>query len=591
MDLSNSPSGSLPPSSGHLAAHAAASSPLTGLWQLIIAEKRDIVLVLIYGAAVGVFSLVVPIAAQSLVNTVAFNSLLQPILVLTGIVLLMLGVASVLRLIQTAIVETIQQRIFARIALDLAYRLPRIRIEAYDQSRGTELVNRFFEVLTVQKSAALMLLDGLAIALQATMGLVLLAFYHPILLAFDVMLVLCMSIVLWLPARRAIATSITESKAKYKVAAWLEEIARNPIVFKLSQGGDYALTRADDVTRDYLIARKAHFKALIRQIGGTLLVQTFASALLLGLGSVLVIKKQLTLGQLVAAEIIVTMVVSGFSKFGKYMESFYDLTASIDKLGHLFELPLEREEGETSQNAEAAPAFSLKLKNVGFRYEAGSLLALSEIDLEAKPGARIGINGVNGSGKSTLFDLIVGLRPPTVGSIEICGVDLREVKLEEIRKHIALVRKVEIFDGSLLENIRVGRNDISIESVRLSLSQVSLLDEVSALSDGLLTELTGSLNPLSAGQAQRLMLARAIVGKPKLLLLDEALENIDAETKGQILNVLFDPSAPWTLILATHDSFELSHCDEVLKLQSGRLYGSSSLPDGIQQGGGSEGRS
>lgn len=551
-------------------------SPFNGLWRLISSEKRDIALVFVYAAAVGVFSLVVPIAAQSLVNTIAFNSLLQPILVLTAIVFLMLCVAAALRLVQAAIVETIQQRIFAHISLDLAYRLPRLRVEAYDVNKGTDLVNRFFEVLTVQKTAAVLLLDGFAIALQSAMGLVLLAFYHPILLAFDVLLVLGMSIV-WLPARRATATSIDQSKAKYAVAAWLEEIVRNPVVFKLSQGNDYALSRADAVTKDYLLSRKSHFRILIQQIGGILFIQAFISALFLGLGSILVIKNQLTLGQLVAAEIVVTMVISGFAKFGKYFETLYDLTASIEKLGNIFELPLETEDGEMNGTQVTGEGLQITLKKLSFKYEKNLAFTFSDVDLNVRSKARLGINGANGSGKSTLFDILLGFRFPTSGAVEISGIDLRVINIQEMRKHIALVRKAEIFDGSIIENIRVGREGISIDDVNRALSQVSLLEEISSLPDGLLTDLTGSLNPLSAGQAQRLMIARALVGNPKLLLLDEALESIDEETKTKILKVLFNPTAPWTLILATRDSQELSYCEEVFSLHEGHLFRSSSV--------------
>ncbi len=544
--------------------------PLQRLWRIVIAEREDIGLVIVYGVAVGVFSLVVPIAAQSLVNTVAFNSLLQPIVVLTVVVLLMLGVASILRVIQTTIVEKIQQRIFARISLDLAYRLPRVKIEAFDRSRSTELVNRFFEVLTVQKSAALMLLDGLAIVLQAAIGLVLLAFYHPLLLVFDILLVLSIAVVLWVPARHAVGTSVAESKAKYRVAAWLEEIARNPLAFRLSGGARHALDRANEVTLEYLSARKAHFRVLVRQIGGTLLVQTAVSGLLLGLGSFLVIKKQLTLGQLVAAEIVVTMVVSGFAKFGKHLESFYDLVASVDKLGNLFDLPLEREHGERSR--EGSGPYGVSVRNLSFRYSSGVTSALSQADLDIEPGTKLGINGANGSGKSTLLDLLVGLRHPSSGAVEINGVDLREVRLEEIRERIALVRDIEIFDGTVLENIRVGRRDITIEDARNALAEVGLLEEISQLPDGLLTEMSGSQSPLSAGQSQRLMLARAIVGKPGLLLLDESLENLDPESKEIILRTLFRKDAPWTLVLTTHDSYELSFCDRVIRVDEGKLY-------------------
>ena len=544
---------------------------LDDLKSLIASERSDILAVLLYGASVGFFSLVVPIAAQSLVNTVSFNTLLQPILVLTSIVLLMLGVASVLRIIQTVIVELIQQRIFARVAMDLAYRLPRVKMQVFDHERGTELVNRFFEVMTVQKSAALMLLDGLATVLQSVIGLVLLAFYHPILLAFDALLILAILGVVLIPYRRGISTSITESKAKYKVAAWLKEIAANPLVFKFFHGSEHALAKTNEATQEYLVARKAHFKTLIRQISGTLLVQTLVSGLLLGLGSVLVIKGELTLGQLVAAEIIVTTVVSGFAKFGKYFESFYDLAAAVDKIGHLFSLPLEKEVEENNSTIHRQKAFTVQLKKVSFSYGSSFSPILSEVHLELQALAKIGIEGASGSGKSTLLDLILGFRAPADGVIEVGGVDLREVRLEELRKEIALVGRVEVFAGSLLENIRVGRNSIPIEECRAVLSKVGLLEEVSALPDGLLTDLSGTLCPLSAGQLQRLMLARAIIGKPKLLLLDEPFENIDTSTKEKIMKVLFAADAPWTLILTSHEPTELSHCDSVFSLKEGRL--------------------
>lgn len=544
-------------------------SPSQRLWRIIITEKKDILVLISYGAAVGFLSLVVPIAAQSLVNTVAFTSILQPIVILAFVVLLMLGLASAIRLMQTTVVETIQQRIFARISLDMAYRLPRVRYEVFDENRGTELVNRFFESLTVQKSAALLLLDGMAVTLQAVIGLVLLAFYHPILLAFDVILIICIGLVIILPARAAIRASIKESKAKYKVAAWLEEIARNQVLFRLLNGPTYALSRADEVTRDYLLARKSHFRILFQQIGGTLVVQTTMSALLLGLGSFLVIRKQLTLGQLVAAELVVTTVVGSFVKFGKYLESFYDLVASVDKLGHIFDLPLEKAGGE-KLNSEKGP-FSLCLENVSFRYGSASNAAVEGLSVNIGGGEKVGIDGINGSGKSTVLELLVGLRQPTTGSIQIHGFDLRDLELSEFRKEVAFVRTDELFDGTVLENIRMGRDWITLEEVREALNQMALLDEVLALPEGLQTDLSGSQCPLSTGQTQRLILVRAIVGKPKLLVLDEALENIDLDSKKKVLKVLTHRQAPWTLVLATHDSLELSHCEKVLCLREGKI--------------------
>lgn len=565
---------------GSSADHPSFSSvtPYGRLWQLMGAEKRDVGIVVVYAAAVGVFSLAIPVASQALVNTVAFNVLLQPIIVLTFIVLAMLGVGSILRLIQTTVVETIQRRIFVRLSLDLAYRLPRMKIDVFDQHRGTELLNRFFEIVTVQKAVSLILLDGLAIILQAFVCMVLLAFYHPLLLAFDLFLILCIFLVLLLPARGAVKTSMKESKAKYHVAAWLEEIARNPLVFRLESGPDYALGRADLVTSGYINYRKKHFKILRRQIANTLILHAVISALFLGLGSFLVIKEQLTLGQLVASEIIVNMIIAGFAKFGKYLESFYDLLASLDKLGSLLDLPMEKTSGESFPASEKP--FSISLKDVSFAYHPSAQSALSNINIEIAPGFKVGLYGINGSGKSTLFDLLIGLRSPTSGSVEINGIDVREVTLESLRRQIALVRKAEIFDGSVLDNIRMGHSQVTIDEVRETLRNVGLLDDIAGLPDGLMTHLSGTAGPLSAGQAQKLMLARVLVSKPKLILLDEALEHIDEESKDRLIRTLLAPNAPWTVLMASHEAKDLNQTSRIISLERGHIVGdvsSSSL--------------
>jgi putative ABC transport system ATP-binding protein len=561
---------------GHFATDRARShlSPYSYLWRMLSVERRDLKLVVIYGVAVGVFSLVVPMAAQTLVNTVVFNFLLQPIVVLSLIVVGMLGIAAILKLIQTSVVEVIQKRIFTRIALDLAYRLPRISFEAYDQHRGTELVNRFFEVVTVQKAIAFILVDGLAVVLQAVIGMILLAFYHPLLLAFDLILLIFIILVIFWPSRRGVSTSIYESKTKYRVASWLEEITRNPVAFKMGGGWQYALNQADQITNEYLVARKKHFAILWRQIAGTLVVQTLVSGVFLGLGSYLVLKQQLTLGQLVAAEIIVTMVVSGFAKFGKYLETVYDLLASTDKLSYLFELP---QEGSSLVPFEPKSGpFSVRLKNVNFIYNETGHQVLSDIDLEIKSGERCGLLGGNGAGKSTVLDIILGFRKPTQGSIEIQNSDLRDYDIHEMRRHIALVRDIEVIDGTILDNIRLGRDYLSIEDVREALETVGLLGDVAALPDGLATDLSGSLSPFSAGQTKRLMLARAIVAKPKLLLLDEALDDIDLATKKDLMDRLFDPNAPWTIVMATHDPKEVALCTRIIQMAEGKMISQTS---------------
>ena len=545
-------------------------APQDSLWKILWSEQKDLWVVIIYGVFAGILSLAVPIAVQTLVNTIGFGSMMQPIVVLTTLVLIILGFAGALRAMQSFVMEIIQQRIFARIAIDLAYRLPRVRIESFDSNQSIDLVNRFFDVLVVQKSAAIIILDGIAIILQTSLGMILLAFYHPYLLAFDFLLAAGMLFVIFPLGKEAISTSIDESISKYQVAAWLQELVRNPLTFRSTGGPEIALKRTDQLTAEYIHHRRDHFQILLRQIIGSVLVQVIASTLLLGLGGWLVIQRQLTLGQLVASELVVTLVVAGFTKFGKYLETYYDLVAAADKLDHLLNLPLEKQGGESlphlSQQTEPA---SVRMRGVTFQYQKG-VKSLSELNLEIKKGSRVGVLGSNGSGKSTLVSLVYGLREPEIGTIEIDGVDLREISLEKMRLHIGFVRGVEIFHGTIFENVSLQRPHVTLQDVREVLDSLGLLDYVTSLPEGLMTSMVGH-PPLSAGQIQRLMIARAIVGKPRLLILDESLDSIDAESYPRVLDVLFNPAAPWTLILTTHNEAISSRCDEVYVLQGGKM--------------------
>ena len=186
-------------------------------------ERRELWIVVIYALVLGSVSLAVPVAAQSLVNTVAFGSVLQPLVALTILLLGVLTFAGVLGVLETYVVEVLQRRVFVRVADDFGRRIPSVRADVLDKKFGPELVNRFFDVLTIQKSLSGLLLDGLTIALQTIIGMILLGFYHPLLLAFDVVLVVLLSLVLVL-GRGAVATGLKESSAKYKTAAWLEDV-------------------------------------------------------------------------------------------------------------------------------------------------------------------------------------------------------------------------------------------------------------------------------------------------------------------------------------------------------------------------------
>jgi putative ABC transport system ATP-binding protein len=313
--------------------HHHATRPLKRLLKLLRIERSDFLTLLAFALGVGLLSIVVPAAIEALVNTVAFGILLWPVIVLSLVMFGFLFVAAVLHAMQSFVAECMQRRIFVRTANAFAAHFARAEMEAFDGRNPTDIVNRFFEVSSVQKAIATLLVEGVGIVMITIVGLSVLAFYHPYLLTFAAVLLVLVVVMLFVLGIGGVRTSIDESYAKFDMAAWLEEIAKCPHTFRFGRGGALALDRADALAGDYVAARARHYRVVWRQTLFALLLEALGSTVLLSLGGWLVINRQLTLGQLVAGELIVTLVLAALSKVGKYVEIFYDLQASLDKLG------------------------------------------------------------------------------------------------------------------------------------------------------------------------------------------------------------------------------------------------------------------
>jgi ABC-type bacteriocin/lantibiotic exporter with double-glycine peptidase domain len=484
---------------------------------------------------------------------VAFGILLWPVFVLAAVMFALLFVASVLRAMQTFVAECLQRRLFVRTALGFADRLARTELASFDGVNRADLVNRFFEVSSGQKSIATLLVEGVGIIMMTLVGLVVLATYHPYLLTFALVLGGLVVFLLCVLGIGGVRTSIAESYAKFDVAAWLEEVARCPHTFRSGAGAALALERGDLLADRYVSARRRHFAVVWRQTLFALFVEAVGSTILLGLGGWLVINRQLTLGQLVASELIVTLVLGSLSKIGKYLEIFYDLQATLDKLGVIDRLPPESTQGE------ALPAAG------------GPLAAVVELPaadgttrrLDVRPGERIAIVGPRG--KTQLLEYLALLRVPPAGLLTFDGLDARSLDRRESRHHIAYVGRPEVFEGSVIENVRLGRSDLTAFDVREALDMVGLTDRIARLPDSLETMLTPDGRPLSANDITCLAIARAVAGRPRLLLLDGVLDGLDVEGCPDLLDTLFDPAAPWTLVVVSVRQDIRDRCTRVVE--------------------------
>jgi putative ABC transport system ATP-binding protein len=535
--------------SGH-----AARSHWARLGAVLFVERQDVFMILALALGVGLLSIVTPAAIEALVNVVAFGVLLWPVIVLALVMLAFLCFAAVLRAMQVLAVEYMQRRIFARTANAFATRFAKAEIESFDGRNPTDIVNRFFEVASEQKALATLLVEGTSVVMITIVGMAVLSFYHPYLLTFGLVLIVLIAFLLGVLGLRGVPTAIDESYAKFDVAAWLEEIAKCPHTFRFGRGGNVAIDRANQLTTEYIDLRKEHFRVVWRQTLFALLLEAVASTVLLGLGGWLVINQQLNLGQLVAGELIVTLVLSALSKSGKYLEVFYDLQASLDKLAVIEDLPLEPQGGELLPEQTDSMRVRAEIHN-----QSGATKLV-----EALPGERIAIVGASGSGKSFLLETLALLRVPRGGLLEFDGIDARSLDRAATRLNIALVGQGETFAGTVAENLRVGRNELTAADVREALKQVGLTDRIARLPKGVSSFLASDGLPLSTGELLRLSIARAVAGKPRLLLIDGLLDGLDVADCPELIESLFGRDAPWTLVVVTSREDIASRCDRVV---------------------------
>jgi ABC-type bacteriocin/lantibiotic exporter with double-glycine peptidase domain len=381
-----------------------------------------------------------------------------------------------------------------------------------------------------------------------------------------------MILIFFITGPRGVKTSIFESKAKYLVAHWLEELARVMGTFKLAGNTSLPLNKTNYYVNKYLKFRKQHFNVLILQFSNIVAFKTVVTAGLLILGSILVINQEINLGQFVASELIIVLVLSSAEKIILTMETVYDVLAGIDKLGQVTDVPLEREEGRDLRMIVGQEGVHIALSNLSYKYPDGTYNALNEVNLDINPGERVCITGNNQSGKSTLISLISGLYHEYDGSILYNGIPLRDINLTSLRSVIGdNLSQQDLFLGTLEENISVGKEKITLNDLLWSIEQVGLQDYFKELPKGLNTLINPVGQGLSGSIRQKIILARTFAEKPKVVIMDNALIGLDRDDREKISKLLMDKKHPWTLVAVTDDPFMIAHCDKVVVMEKGRI--------------------
>ncbi|MCC1484725.1 peptidase domain-containing ABC transporter [Winogradskyella immobilis] len=544
-------------------------SPWQRLVGLLRLEKKAIKQVIYYAIFSGLVALTLPLGIQAIINLIQGAQVSTSWIVLVILVTVGVSFVGVLQLMQMRIIETIQQRIFTRASFEFTYRFPKIKMSALRHYYPPELANRFFDTLTIQKGLAKVLVDVPAAILQIVFALILLSFYHPFFIAFGVLLILLIYVVFRYTAKRGMETSLLESKHKYKVAHWIQEVARTIVSFKLSGKTKLSIDKNDNLVEAYLEAREDHFKILIIQFIQMIGFKVLVTAGLLIIGGLLVLNQEMNIGQFVAAEIIILLVINSVEKLILGLESFYDVLTSLEKMGQVVDKELEDQEGLQPNFQEQ---FTLELNEVSYNVPDREKHILNKVSLKIQPQSRLLIKGASGSGKSTLLRLISGVIAPTKGQIYINESNIHNINLNYYRSHLGLSLADEsLFEGTIRENITFGSKDISDDQLLKVTKQVGLTDFIKENLNGLDTILYPEGKRTSFTVVKRIVLARAIIDAPKLLILEDPLEHFEAEEASEIIDMLTSKSNPWALIVVSTNDTWSKRCSQVITLENGEI--------------------
>jgi len=544
-------------------------SPIGRFWRLVRSFRKEIGQLYFYALLNGLVGLSLPLGMQAIIQFLMAGQISTSLILLVLMVVGGLFIGGWMQILQLTVSEHIQQQIFARGAFDICFRIPRIRLEKLAGKYFPELMNRFFDVVGIQKGLSKVLIDFTTASLQVILGLILLSIYHPFFIAFSLVLILLLYLLFRLTSPQGMKSSLVESNYKYRVANWLEEMARSMATFKLAGNTGFPQQRMDEEVDHYLAARIKHFQVLKVQYWSMVMLKVLIALALLLLGSYLVTDQQLNLGQFVAAEIIILLVLNAVEKILLNMDTIYDLLTSLEKVGTLSDLELEHERRELLPvNANNDP-IQLEIHKLSFCYEGAKTPSLNGLNLAIMAGEKLAIYGPSGGGKSTLLKLLSGIYQVQTGQVLLNKLAINALDHAALNRWIGQCMNTEsIFNGSILENIDLGRG-LPLEQIREAVAAVGLNTYLDSFPDGLGTLLQSDGSPLSRSVTKRIILARSLACKPALLLYEDLFAELSASEK----SILYDyiVNGPWTLIAFTNDELLLSRINRQLLLDKGIL--------------------
>jgi ABC-type bacteriocin/lantibiotic exporter with double-glycine peptidase domain len=545
-------------------------SPLQRFINLLKLDRKDISQIFFYAIFAGLVSLSLPLGIQAIINLIQSGRVSISWIVLVFIVVIGVALVGILSIMQLRITENLQQNIFVRSSFEFSYRLPKIKFEELYDKYPPELANRFFDTLTIQKGTSKLLIDFTSALLQIVFGIILLSLYHPFFIIFGLMLLFLLYSIFKFSYTSGLSSSLKESKYKYKVASWLQEIARNSFSFRKKDNFEFALEKNNNLVEEYLYHREKHFNIIKRQFSHLVVFKVIITASLLLIGGYLVLNQKMNIGQFVAAEIIILLVINSVEKIVVGLESLYDVITSIEKIGQIVDLEIE---GPNSKTIDYCfTNISLESNNLSFKFPDSYDSVIHKINLKIDPCEKIYLEGKNGSGKTTLIRILSGLLQPTSGSFFINDDTFRKIDLTLYRSQIGTIISGETpFEGTILENITFNNPNVPHEDLKWAIENVKLGDFIKSLPKGLDTKIYPEGKQLSSSNAQKILLARSIVHRPKILFYEDPLDKMDEEATKEIIDFITDEKQKWTVLVSSKNEYWREKCTRKIIMTEGKI--------------------
>jgi len=539
-------------------------------WSMLRPDTTEIRNIYLFSILSGILSLGLPLGIQMIINFIELGQMSTSWFVLVLLVVLSIGFSGVLNIFQLRITENLQQRIFARSAFEFAERIPHIKLSELLKKYATDLTHRFFDTMTIQKGLSKLLIDFTASILQLVFCLVLLSFYHSFFIFLGIVLVFALILIVRFTVHRGMQTSMEESSYKYKIAHWLKEVSQARFSFSLSGNHKLHISRTDNHLQGYLTARDEHFKVLVKQYVYLIAFKVLIALVFLIIGGLLVINQQMNIGQFVASEIIILLVLSAVEKLILSVEVVYDVLTAIEKIAQVTDLELEHEIID-GYKLESTEGFSVHLEHVTCQIQDLEMEILSNISFQIHPNEKVCIVTDSSVSSNLLFHLIVGLCETDHGHVSINGLPLENLNKEFLREQIgAVVDQDLLIFGSVIDNISFGRNHIDLKRVEEEVVELELKTFVQALTEKYHAVLNADVQFIPRDIVKKILIARAMIGDPRLVLLEEPTAGLTAAQKNVILNRILKGEHA-TVIVASTDPELMKRFPRVIEIIEGSV--------------------